>query len=160
MEKYVRDIERLREMLQKERDKGKKIILGNGCFDLLHVGHIRYLQGAKALGDILVVAVNDDSSLVSIGKRDAPLTPLEERVEILSALACVDYVTSFSEPTVGKIILELKPDIQAKGTDYTPDSIPERDVVRSYGGEVAIVGDEKNHSTRSIIEQLKGREEE
>jgi rfaE bifunctional protein nucleotidyltransferase chain/domain len=160
MEKYVRDLERLREMLRKERDEGKKIILGNGCFDLLHVGHIRYLQGAKALGDILVVAVNDDSSLVSIGKRDAPLTPLEERVEILSALACVDYVTSFSEPTVGKIILELKPDIQAKGTDYTPDSVPERDVVRSYGGEVAIVGDEKNHSTRSIIQQLKDRKEE
>lgn len=147
-------------MLQKERDKGKKIILGNGCFDLLHVGHIRYLQGAKALGDVLVVAVNDDSSLVSIGKRDAPLTPLEERVEILSALACVDYVTSFSEPTVGKIILELKPDIQAKGTDYTADSIPERDVVRSYGGEVAIVGDEKNHSTRDIVQQLKSRTEE
>lgn len=159
MGQYVRDIEHLREILLKERNKGKKIILGNGCFDLLHVGHIRYLQGAKALGDILVVAVNDDSSLVSIGKRDAPLTPLEERVEILSALACVDYVTSFSEPTVGKIILELRPDIQAKGTDYTPDTVPERDVVRSYGGEVAIVGDEKNHSTRSIVEQLKGRGE-
>jgi D-glycero-beta-D-manno-heptose 1-phosphate adenylyltransferase len=102
------------------------------------------------------VAVNDDSSLVTIGKREAPLTPLEERVEILSAIGCVDYVTSFGEPTVSKLLLELKPDIQAKGTDYTPDTIPERDVVRSYGGDVAIVGDEKNHSTRGIIQQLKG----
>lgn len=159
MGQYITDRERLREILDRERSKGKKIIFGNGCFDLLHVGHIRYLQGAKALGDILVVAVNDDSSLVSIGKRDAPLTPLGERVEILAALACVDYVTSFGEPTVANLLLELRPDIQAKGTDYTPDTVPERDVVRSYGGEVAIVGDEKNHSTRSIIQQLRGKGE-
>jgi D-glycero-beta-D-manno-heptose 1-phosphate adenylyltransferase len=155
MGKYIRDRARLREILDGEKGKGKKIIFGNGCFDLLHVGHVRYLQGAKALGDILVVAVNDDSSLVTIGKRQAPVTPLVERVEILSALACVDYVTSFSEPTVTELLLELKPHIQAKGTDYTVDTVPERHVVRSYGGDVAIVGDEKNHSTRDIIEQVK-----
>jgi D-glycero-beta-D-manno-heptose 1-phosphate adenylyltransferase len=155
MGRYIPDRARLREILDGERSKGKKIIFGNGCFDLLHVGHVRYLQGAKALGDILVVAVNDDSSLVTIGKRQAPVTPLFERVEILCALSCVDYVTSFSEPTVSELLLELKPHIQAKGTDYTPDTVPERDVVRSYGGDVAIVGDEKNHSTRDIIKQVK-----
>lgn len=155
MGQYIPDRARLREILEGEKGKGKKIIFGNGCFDLLHVGHVRYLQGAKALGDILVVAVNDDSSLVTIGKRQAPVTPLAERVEILSALACVDYVTSFNEPTVSELLLELKPHIQAKGTDYTPDTVPERHVVRSYGGDVAIVGDEKNHSTRDIIEQVK-----
>jgi len=152
---YIPDRASLREILEEEKRKGKKVIFGNGCFDLLHVGHVRYLQGAKALGDILVVAVNDDSSLVTIGKRRAPVTPLGERVEILCALACVDYVTSFSEPTVAELLLELKPHIQAKGTDYTPDTVPERHVVRSYGGEVAIVGDEKNHSTRDIIEQVR-----
>ncbi|HAR95578.1 MAG TPA: D-glycero-beta-D-manno-heptose 1-phosphate adenylyltransferase [Deltaproteobacteria bacterium] len=152
---YIADRTRLRELLDEERGKGKKIIFGNGCFDLLHVGHVRYLQGAKALGDILVVAVNDDSSLVTIGKRQAPVTPLFERVEILCALSCVDYVTSFSEPTVSELLLELRPHIQAKGTDYTVDTVPERDVVRSYGGDVAIVGDEKNHSTRDIIKQVR-----
>lgn len=155
MGQYIPDRTRLRELLDEERSKGKKIIFGNGCFDLLHVGHVRYLQGAKALGDILVVAVNDDSSLVTIGKRQAPVTPLFERVEILCALSCVDYVTSFSEPTVAELLLELKPHIQAKGTDYTADTVPERDVVRSYGGDVAIVGDEKNHSTRDIIKQVR-----
>ena len=155
MGQYISDRARLREILDGERSKGKKIIFGNGCFDLLHVGHVRYLQGAKALGDILVVAVNDDSSLVTIGKRQAPVTPLFERVEILCALSCVDYVTSFSEPTVSELLLELRPHIQAKGTDYTADTVPERDVVRSYGGDVAIVGDEKNHSTRDIIKQVK-----
>lgn len=155
MGQYIPDRTRLRELLEEERGKGRKIIFGNGCFDLLHVGHVRYLQGAKALGDILVVAVNDDTSLVTIGKRQAPVTPLSERVEILCALSCVDYVTSFSEPTVSELLLALKPHIQAKGTDYTPDTIPERDVVRSYGGDVAIVGDEKNHSTKDIIEQVK-----
>lgn len=155
MGQYIPDRTRLRELLDEERSKGKKIIFGNGCFDLLHVGHVRYLEGAKALGDILVVAVNDDSSLVTIGKRQAPVTPLFERVEILCALSCVDYVTSFSEPTVSELLLELRPHIQAKGTDYTPDTVPERDVIRSYGGDVAIVGDEKNHSTRDIIKQVR-----
>jgi len=160
MGQWIRDLDKLRGIVEKERRKGRKIVFGNGCFDLLHVGHVRYLQAAKALGDILIVGVNDDASLVSLGKRNSVITPLEERIEIVAALGCVDYVVAFREPTVERLIRELRPDIHAKGTDYTVETVPERDVVRAYGGKVAIVGDPKNHSTRDIIElvrQLEGR---
>ena len=160
MGQWIRDLDKLRGIVEKERRKGRKIVFGNGCFDLLHVGHVRYLQAAKALGDILIVGVNDDDSLVSLGKRNSVITPLEERIEIVAALGCVDYVVAFREPTVERLIRELRPDIQAKGTDYTVETVPERDVVRAYGGKVAIVGDPKNHSTRDIIElvrHLEGR---
>ena len=160
MGQWIRDLDKLRGIVEKERRKGKKIVFGNGCFDLLHVGHVRYLQAAKALGDILIVGVNDDDSLVSLGKRNSVITPLEERIEIVAALGCVDYVVAFREPTVERLIRELRPDIHAKGTDYTVETVPERDVVRAYGGKVAIVGDPKNHSTRDIIElvrHLEGR---
>jgi rfaE bifunctional protein nucleotidyltransferase chain/domain len=160
MGQWIRDLDTLRGLVEKERRKGRKIVLGNGCFDLLHVGHVRYLQAAKALGDILIVGVNDDDSLVSLGKRNSVITPFEERIEIVAALGCVDYVVAFREPTVERLIRELRPDIHAKGTDYTVETVPERDVVRAYGGKVAIVGDPKNHSTRDIIElvrQLEGR---
>lgn len=152
---WVRDLDKLRAIVEEERRKGKKIVFGNGCFDLLHVGHVRYLQAAKALGDILVVGVNDDASLVSLGKRKNVITPFEERVEIVAALGCVDYVVAFREPTVERLIRELRPDIHAKGTDYTVDTVPEREVVRQYGGEVAIVGDPKDHSTRRLIELVR-----
>jgi rfaE bifunctional protein nucleotidyltransferase chain/domain len=152
MGRWVRSIDSMKGIVEEERRKGKKIVFGNGCFDLLHVGHVRYLSAAKALGDLLIVAVNDDESLISLGKRNSVITPLAERVEILAALSVVDYVIAFSEPTVERLLRELKPDIHAKGTDYTAETVPEREIVRSYGGEVAIVGDPKNHSTRDIIE--------
>ena len=158
MGEYVPDRGRLIRLIEQERSKGKTIVFGNGCFDLLHVGHIRYLAGAKALGDILVVALNDDASVVGLGKRDVVVTPVDERVEIVSALRCVDYVTTFSEPTVENLLRLLKPDIHAKGTDYTTETVPERHIVREYGGKVAIVGDPKGHSTRDIIARLKGLE--
>jgi len=155
MGEYVRDHLELKRVLDDERKKGKKIVFGNGCFDLLHVGHVRYLKGAKALGDILVVALNDDSSVLALGKRKTVVTPADERAEIMAAVRYVDYVTTFSEPTVENMLKLLKPDIHAKGTDYTPDTVPERNVVRAYGGEVAIVGDPKDHSTTAILTRLK-----
>jgi len=158
MGEWVRSIEALKGILEGERSKGRKIIFGNGCFDLLHVGHIRYLKAAKALGDILVVAVNDDESLVSLGKRASVITPLEERIEILAALECVDYIIAFGEPTVENLLRELKPHVHAKGTDYTVETVPEREIVLAYGGEVAIVGDEKSHSTRDIIKLVRRME--
>ena len=155
---WIRSIEALKGIIEGERSKGKKIIFGNGCFDLLHVGHIRYLKAAKALGDILVIAVNDDESLVSLGKRQSVITPLEERIEILAALESVDYIIAFKEPTVERLLRELKPHVHAKGTDYTVETVPEREIVRAYGGEVAIVGDEKSHSTRDIIKLVRRME--
>ncbi len=155
MGEYIPDHRHLKRVIDAERARGKRIVFGNGCFDLLHVGHIRYLAGAKALGDVLVIALNDDASVVGLGKRKIVVTPLAERAEIISALRPVDYVTSFSEPTVENLLRLLKPDFHAKGTDYTPDTVPERDVVRAYGGQVAIVGDAKDHSTRDIVQRLK-----
>ena len=152
---WVPSIEIMKAIVEEERGKGKKIVFGNGCFDLIHVGHIRYLRAAKALGDILVIAVNDDESLVSLGKRASVITPLEERIEILAALTPVDYVIAFKEPTVENLLKELKPHVHAKGTDYTAETVPEREIVRAYGGEVAIVGDEKSHSTRDIIDLVR-----
>jgi len=119
------------------------------------VGHIRYLKGAKELGDILVVAVNDDSSVTGLGKRKQVVTPALERAEIISAIEGIDYVIIFSDPTVENLLLTLKPDIHAKGTDYTEDNVPEKDIVLSYGGKVAIVGDPKDHSTRDLIKTIK-----
>ena len=156
MGEYIRDHLELKRIIDRERSKGRKIVFGNGCFDLLHVGHIRYLAGAKSLGDVLVVALNDDASVVGLGKRKVVVTPLDERVEIVSAVRFVDYVTTFSEPTVENLLRLLKPDFHAKGTDYTPDTVPERDIVKEYGGQVVIVGDPKDHSTRDIIARLTG----
>lgn len=155
MGQWVRNLDTLKGIIEKERENGRKIVFGNGCFDLLHVGHIRYLRAARALGDLLVVGINDDASVVSLGKRSAVITPADERAEILAAIRYVDYVIAFSEPTVERLLRELKPDIHAKGTDYTADTVPEREIVRSYGGEIAIVGDPKNHSTRDIIELVR-----
>jgi rfaE bifunctional protein nucleotidyltransferase chain/domain len=155
----IDDLGRLKEILEGEKGKGRRIVFGNGCFDILHVGHVRYLQGAKDLGDVLIVAVNDDSSVTGLGKRKTVVTPARERAEIIAALGCVDYVTLFSDPTVERLLLTLKPNIHAKGTDYTADTVPERDIVRSYGGEVAIVGDPKDHSTRDIIKVIKETQE-
>jgi D-glycero-beta-D-manno-heptose 1-phosphate adenylyltransferase len=155
----IKNLDDLKTVIDGEKKKGKRIVFGNGCFDILHVGHVRYLKGAKALGDLLIVAVNDDSSVTGLGKRKKVVTPANERAEIISAIDCVDYVTIFSDPTVERLLTTLKPDIHAKGTDYTVDNVPEREIVRSYGGEVAIVGDPKDHSTRDIIKVIKEIEE-
>ncbi|HSP62914.1 MAG TPA: D-glycero-beta-D-manno-heptose 1-phosphate adenylyltransferase [Pyrinomonadaceae bacterium] len=136
------------------RKDGRRIVFANGCFDVLHVGHVRYLEAAKALGDLLIVAVNSDQQVRKQKGEDRPLMPQDQRAEIVAALDAVDFVTIFEEPTVTELLLALKPDIHAKGTDYTVDTVPERDVVRSYGGRVAIAGDPKDHSSSEMIEKV------
>lgn len=143
--------EELRQRVAEWRRAGERITLANGCFDLLHVGHVRYLRAAKVLGGRLVVAINSDESVRALKGAGRPLMPAEERAEILAALADVDAVVIFSEPDVRALIREIRPDIHAKGTDYTADSVPERDVVLECGGRVEIVGDPKDHSASEII---------
>lgn len=133
------------------RAAGDRITLANGCFDLLHVGHVRYLRAAKQIGGRLVVAINSDDSVRSLKGEGRPLMPADERAEILAALADVDAVVVFPERDVRALIREIHPDVQAKGTDYTADSVPEAETVREYGGRVAIVGDPKDHSASEII---------
>ena len=146
--------EELVNQVKSDREAGARIVLANGCFDVLHVGHVRYLAGARELGDLLVVGINSDQQVAAQKGDGRPVLPATERAEIVSALESVTYVTIFDEPTVEQLLLALKPDVHAKGTDYTTDTVPERDVVRSYGGEVAIVGDPKEHSTSEIIARL------
>jgi D-glycero-beta-D-manno-heptose 1-phosphate adenylyltransferase len=136
---------------------GKTVALANGVFDLLHVGHVRYLEGAKALADILVVAVNSDRSTRAYKGPGRPVVPEQERLELVAALACTDHVVVFDEPDVRAVIAVLRPDLQVKGTDYTPDTIPERDAVEAYGGKVAVAGDPKDHSTTELLADLKGK---
>ena len=147
----------LTERISELRAEGAAIVFANGCFDLFHAGHLRYLEGAAELGDVLVVAINSDRQARELKGKGRPLTPENERAEIVAALKCVDFVTVFDEPTVEDLLLALKPDFHAKGTDYTVDTVPEREVVRSYGGTVAIVGDPKDHSSTEIIERLSGK---
>ena len=141
----------LRHRVEQWRRAGERITLANGNFDLLHVGHVRYLSGAKDLGGKLVVAINSDASVRALKGEGRPVMPEQERAEIVAALRDVDAVVIFPELDVRAIIREIRPDIQAKGTDYTVDSVPERDTVSEYGGRVAIVGDPKDHSTSEII---------
>jgi rfaE bifunctional protein nucleotidyltransferase chain/domain len=136
------------------RQNGAKIVFANGCFDVLHVGHIRYLQGAKAQGDLLVVAINSDRQVAILKGPGRPIMADTERAEMVASIAAVDLVTVFDEPTVENLLLALRPDIHAKGTDYTEETVPEREVVRSYGGRVAIVGDPKKHSTSEILDRI------
>ncbi|MGB8750873.1 MAG: adenylyltransferase/cytidyltransferase family protein [Candidatus Sulfotelmatobacter sp.] len=143
--------QQLRACVEEWRRAGERIVLANGNFDLLHVGHVRYLRGAKELGGKLVVAINSDESVRALKGEGRPIMPEEERAEIVAALADVDAVVVFPELDVRALIREIRPDIQAKGTDYTADSVPERDAVGEYGGRIAIVGDAKDHSTSEII---------
>jgi len=136
------------------RADGKRIVLANGCFDLLHVGHVRYLQAARALGDVLFVGINADAAVARLKGPGRPLMPAAERAELLSALRGVDHVVVFEDDTADKLIAAIRPDIHAKGTDYTPDTVPERDTVRACGGRVVIVGDPKAHATRDAIETI------
>ena len=146
----------LRKRVEEWRRDGERIVLANGNFDLLHVGHVRYLRGAKELGGKLVVAINSDESVRVLKGEGRPVMPQMERAEIVAALGDVDAVVIFPELDVRALIREIRPDIQAKGTDYTVDSVPERDAVAEYGGRVAIVGDAKDHSTSEIIRSRLG----
>ena len=143
------------------RDKaaGRTVALANGCFDLLHVGHVRYLQSAAAEADRLVVAINDDQSVAALKGEDRPVQPAVDRAELVDALRGVDYVIVFGDMTVERLLLLLKPDVHCKGTDYTIDSVPERAVVLSYGGRTAIVGDPKQHNTRELLARIRGTED-
>jgi rfaE bifunctional protein nucleotidyltransferase chain/domain len=142
------------EKINSVRSSGDRIILTNGCFDLFHVGHIRYLDGAKKLDGFLVAAINSDRQVLALKGKGRPYMPENERAEIVAALRSVDAVTIFDEPTVEELILAIRPDVHAKGTDYTTDTVPERDIVCSYGGEVAIVGDPKDHSSSQLISDI------
>ncbi|MGB2753401.1 MAG: adenylyltransferase/cytidyltransferase family protein [Pyrinomonadaceae bacterium] len=133
------------------REQGSTIVLANGCFDLLHVGHMRYLAGAKELGGDLIVGINSDRQAHALKGDGRPFMPENERAELIAALKCVDIVTVFDEPTVEQLIRDIRPDIHAKGTDYTADTVPERDIIREVGGRVAIVGDPKDHSSTELI---------
>ena len=137
-----------------DRAAGRTVAFANGCFDLLHVGHVRYLQSAAAEADRLIVAINDDDSVRRLKGEGRPVLAAADRAELVSALRGVDYVVIFHEPTVGPLLQTLKPDVHCKGTDYTVDTVPERDVVKAYGGRVAIVGDPKDHSTRDLLARI------
>jgi len=151
------DRDGLLEVIKEAHASGKKIVMANGAFDLFHVGHLRYLRGAKELGDILIVAMNDDKSVRKLKGKNRPVVPLEDRMVIVAAMEPVDYVTPFSELTVENMLRLIKPDVHAKGTDYTEETVPEKDVVASYGGKVAIVGDPKDHSSTEFIEKISKR---
>ena len=145
----------LAQKIRAAKDAGRRVVLTNGCFDLLHVGHVRYLYSAAAEGDLLVVAVNSDAGVRGLKGPGRPIQPEQERAELLAALEPVDYVTLFDEPTVEQVILALRPDVHCKGTDYTVESVPERPVVESVGGEVRIVGDSTDHATTDLVSRIR-----
>jgi rfaE bifunctional protein nucleotidyltransferase chain/domain len=147
--------ERLRELLQQRRRAGAKLVLANGCFDTLHVGHVRYLEGARREGDILVVAVNSDSSVCHLKGPGRPILPESARSELVAAIRAVDYVVLFSEPNVETLLEFLRPDVHAKGTDYAAETVPERATAARLGIRVAIVGDPKDHSTRDFLDSVR-----
>ena len=149
------DRNELIEQVGRLREAGSRIVFANGCFDILHAGHVRYLAGAKALGDFLIVGVNADEQVRLLKGPGRPIMDEDQRAEILASIEAVDLVTIFPEPTVEALLLALKPDVHAKGTDYTEDTVPEREVVKSYGGRVAIVGDPKDHSTTQLLGNLR-----
>ena len=153
----IKTLEELEAILVREKEEGRVVVMANGCFDLLHVGHVRYLEAAKSHGDLLVVAINSDESVRRIKGPPRPMVPQEERLELVAALEAVDYVFSFDDPTLDRVLLRLKPHIQAKGTDYTEESVPERETVLSYGGRVIICGDPKDHSSSRLIQLLSSK---
>jgi rfaE bifunctional protein nucleotidyltransferase chain/domain len=155
MPSKLSSLEELVDIVRKHQSAGRIIVFSNGCFDLLHAGHIRYLEAAKEEGDILIVGINGDDSVKSLKGSGRPLMPESERAEIISALECVDYVLVFHDSTVDRLLLRLKPDVHAKGTDYSQESVPERKTVLGYGGRIAIVGDPKNHSTRDYLDKIR-----
>lgn len=143
------------DLLAADRAAGRTVAFANGCFDVLHVGHVRYLADAAAQGDRLIVAVNDDGSVKGLKGPGRPILSAADRAEMVAALESVDYVLTFSDPDVNRLLMLLKPDVHCKGTDYTPDTVPERHTVLAYGGRIAIVGDPKDHSTRDLLARIK-----
>ena len=144
----------LEQIVPAVREQGRTIALANGCFDLVHVGHVRYLKGAAAEADVLIVGVNHDVSVQELKGEGRPLQPAVERAEIIAAFDMVDYVVVFEGGTIKRLLQSILPDVHCKGTDYTVETVPERDVVRAYGGRTAIVGDTKNHSTRNLLNRI------
>jgi len=149
-------LESVRGRVEQARRDGRRVAFANGCFDVIHVGHVRYLNAARAEADVLVVAVNGDASVRRLKGEGRPVLPEQERALLVAAFACVDHVVVFHEDDVSRLLLELQPDVHCKGTDYTTETVPERDVVRSYGGRVAIVGDPKDHDTRELLARIRG----
>ena len=147
--------DQLADRVTRDRAQGLTLVFANGAFDLLHVGHVRYLEGARREGDRLVVAINSDASIRGLKGPSRPILPEGDRAELVAALRAVDYVVIFSEPTVAPLLELLHPDVHCKGTDYTLDTVPERDTVRAYGGRIAIVGDPKDHSTTDLLSRLR-----
>lgn len=147
--------EKLRALLEESRRNGKRIVLSNGCFDTLHVGHVRYLEAARQEGDVLITAVNADSSVHTLKGFQRPILDEQARAQLVAALRCVDYVIIFAESDVNQLLEELRPDVHAKGTDYTAETVPERATAARLGIRVAIVGDAKNHSTRALLENIR-----
>ncbi len=150
----LKSLSALRRTVEAEKAKGRVVVLANGCFDLFHAGHVRYLRAAKAKGDLLIVALNSDRSVRSLKGKGRPILAQRERAEILSAFSFVDFVTIFGEPMVTKVLLALKPDIHVKGSDYTRETVPEKDTVKGYGGRVAIVGGPKIRNTSEVIKSI------
>jgi len=150
-----RTIAQLERIVSELRASAKRVVLANGCFDIIHVGHIRYLRAAKSLGDVLIVAINDDDSVASIKGSGRPFLDQDARAEIVAGLECTDWVCLFSGKDVSEVLLRLRPDVHAKGTDYTVETVPERAMVRSFGGQIVICGDEKRHSSTDIIQRIR-----
>ena len=150
-----KDARELEGIVSRARRDGQTVVFANGCFDLVHVGHVRYLQHARRMGDLLIVAINADRSVRALKGAGRPFLNEDDRAEILSALECVDYVVTFDEPDVRGLLDQLRPDVHAKGTDYTEATVPERDVVLAYGGKVRIAGDPKDHSTRDLMARIR-----
>jgi len=155
--KKRKSLSQLREIVRRERTKGRTIVLANGGFDLVHAGHIRYLEAAKKCGDVLIVALNSDASVRKLKGRGRPVLPERERAEILAAFACVNYLTIFDEPNVERILTALEPDVHAKGSDYSKRTVPERETVLAYGGRIAIAGGPKIRSTSEVIPRILGK---
>lgn len=151
LEHKLKSLRELKAIVRSMQAAGRRVVFANGCFDLLHVGHVRYLEDARAQGDVLIVGINSDASVTDLKGKGRPIMPEGERAEIVAAMACVDFVLIFDAPTADQVLLELRPDVHAKGTDYTQATVPERTTVLSYGGRVAIVGDAKAHATRDLI---------
>jgi D-glycero-beta-D-manno-heptose 1-phosphate adenylyltransferase len=154
MSEIIIDRTELKNRVDALKAQGKKVVFANGCFNLLHVGHLRFLEDAKSFGDILVVAVNTSESVIKLKGKDYPVLPTEERTEMIAGFRCVDIVTTFGEPNCTALLTLLEPNIQAKGPDYTVETVPERETVLAYGGEVAIAGDPKDHSSTNIMRDL------
>ena len=153
----LRELTELKEILESCKSSGKRIVFANGCFDILHVGHVRYLQEARALGDLLVVGLNSDSSVRRLKGEGRPVIDQNGRVTLLTALECVDYIVLFEDDTVDRLLIELKPHLHCKGGDYTPETVPEKETVKQYGGATSITGGKKVQSTRWLFEEIRRR---